>query len=84
MIGAAVMTVCGYLLFYWLLGKSGAATVSMLQWTQPLIATAESIVLLHIRPDWTAVLGAILIVFATVWAFSNRDDRGVIIEITQT
>jgi drug/metabolite transporter (DMT)-like permease len=84
LIGAAVMTVCGYLLFYWLLSKSGAATVSMLQWTQPLIATAESAVLLHIRPDWTAVLGAILIVAATVWVFSNRDERGVIIEITQS
>jgi drug/metabolite transporter (DMT)-like permease len=84
LIDAAVMTVGGYLLFYWLLGKSGAATVSMLQWTQPLIATAESVVLLHIRPDWTAALGAILIVAATVGIFLNRDERGVIIEITQT
>ena len=84
LIGAAVMTVCGYLLFYWLLGKSGASAVSMLQWTQPLIATAESAVWMHIRPDWTAFLGAILIVAATIWAFSNRDDRGVMFQITQT
>ena len=84
LIDAAAMTVGGYLLFYWLLGKSGAATVSTLQWTQPLIATVESVVLLHIRPDWTAVLGAILIVAATVGIFLNRDERGVIIEITQT
>jgi drug/metabolite transporter (DMT)-like permease len=84
LIAAAVMTICGYLLFYWLLGKSGAATVSMLQWTQPLIATAESVVLLQIRPNWTAVVGAILIVIATVWGFSNWDERGVIFEITQT
>ncbi len=83
-IAAAVMTMCGYLLFYWLLGKSGAAKVSMLQWTQPLIATAETVVLLHIRPDWTAVLGAILIVAATVMGFSNRAEQGVIFEITQT
>jgi drug/metabolite transporter (DMT)-like permease len=83
-IGSAFMTVCGYLLFYWLLGTSGAGRVSMLQWTQPLVATAESVVLLHIRPDWTAVAGAILIVVASVWAFSNWDDRGVILEITQT
>jgi drug/metabolite transporter (DMT)-like permease len=84
LIDAAVMTVGGYLLFYWLLGKSGAATVSMLQWTQPLIATAESVVLLHIRPDWTAALGAILIVAAILRIFLNWDERGVIIEVTQT
>jgi drug/metabolite transporter (DMT)-like permease len=84
LIDAAVMTVGGYLLFYWLLGKSGAATVSMLQWTQPLIATVESVVLLHIRPDWTAALGASLIVAATVGVFLNLDERGVIIEITRT
>lgn len=80
---AALMTVCGYLIFYWLLGKSGAANVSMLQWTQPLVATVESAALLHIRPDWTAILGALLIVVAIVWAFSNGEDRGVIFEITQ-
>jgi drug/metabolite transporter (DMT)-like permease len=84
LIDAASMTVGGYLLFYWLLGKSGAATASVLQWTQPLIATVESVVLLHIRPDWAAVLGAILIVAATVGIFLNWDARGVIIEITQT
>jgi drug/metabolite transporter (DMT)-like permease len=84
LISAAVMTVGGYLLFYWLLGKSGASTVSMLQWTQPLIATAESAAWMHIRPDWTAALGGVLIVAATMWAFSNRDERGVIFEITQT
>lgn len=80
---AALMTVCGYLIFYWLLGKSGAGNVSMLQWTQPLVATVESAALLHIRPDWTAILGALLIVVAIVWAFSNGEDRGVIFEITQ-
>jgi drug/metabolite transporter (DMT)-like permease len=80
---AALMTVCGYLLFYWLLGKSGAGSVSMLQWTQPFVATVESAALLHIRPDWTAVLGALLIVVAVVRAFSNWEDRGVILEITQ-
>jgi drug/metabolite transporter (DMT)-like permease len=83
-IGTALMTVCGYLLFYWLLGKSGAGRVSMLQWTQPLVATVESVVLVHITPDWSAVAGAILIVLAIVWAFSNWDDQGVILEITQT
>ena len=83
-IGSAFMTVCGYLLFYWLLGKSGAGRVSMLQWAQPLVATAESVVLVHIRPDWSTVAGAILIVLAIVWAFSNWDDQGVILEITQT
>ena len=83
-IGSAFMTVCGYLLFYWLLGKSGAGRVSMLQWTQPLVATAESVVLVHIRPDWSAVAGAILVVLAIVWAFSNWDNQGVILEITQT
>jgi drug/metabolite transporter (DMT)-like permease len=82
--GAAFMSVCGYLLFYWLLGTSGAGRVSILQWTQPLVSTAESVVLLHIRPDWTVVAGAILIVLAIVWAFSNWDNRGVILEITQT
>jgi drug/metabolite transporter (DMT)-like permease len=84
LIGAAVMTVCGYLLFYWLLGKSGAGAVSMLQWTQPLIVIVESAVWMHIRPDWTAAVGGILIVAASIWAFSNRDDQGVMFEITQT
>ncbi len=83
-IGSAFMTVCGYLLFYWLLGKSGAGRVSMLQWAQPLVATAESVVLVHIRPDWSAIAGALLIVLAIVWAFSDSDDQGVILEITQT
>jgi drug/metabolite transporter (DMT)-like permease len=83
-IGSAFMTVCGYLLFYWLLGKSGAGRVSMLQWAQPLVATAESVVLVHIRPDWSTVAGAILVMLAIVWAFSNWDDEGVILEITQT
>jgi drug/metabolite transporter (DMT)-like permease len=83
-IGSAFMTVCGYLLFYWLLGKSGAGRVSMLQWAQPLVAAAESVALVRIRPDWSAVAGAILIVLAIVWAFSNWDDQGVILEITQT
>jgi drug/metabolite transporter (DMT)-like permease len=83
-VGSVFMTVCGYLLFYWLLGKSGAGRVSMLQWAQPLVAAAESVVLVHIRPDWSAVAGAILIVLAIVWAFSNWDDQGVILEITQT
>jgi drug/metabolite transporter (DMT)-like permease len=83
-IGSAFMTVCGYLLFCWLLGKSGAGRVSMLQWTQPLVATAESVVLVHIRPDWSTVAGAILIVLAILWAFSNWDHQGVILEITQT
>jgi drug/metabolite transporter (DMT)-like permease len=83
-VDSAFMTVCGYLLFYWLLGKSGAGRVSMLQWAQPLVATAESVVLVHIRPDWSAVAGAILVVLAIVWAFSNWGDQGVILEITQT
>lgn len=83
-VGSAFMTVCGYLLFYWLLGKFGAGRVSMLQWAQPLVATAESVVLLHIRPDWSAVAGGILVVLAIAWAFSDWDDRGVILEITQT
>jgi len=83
-IGSAFMTVCGYLLFYWLLGKSGAGRVSMLQWAQPLVATAESVALVHIRPDWSAIAGALLIVLAMVWAFSDWDDQGVILEITQT
>jgi drug/metabolite transporter (DMT)-like permease len=58
--------------------------VSMLQWAQPLVATAESVVLVHIRPEWSTVAGAILVVLAIVWAFSNWDDQGVILEITQT
>jgi drug/metabolite transporter (DMT)-like permease len=43
---------------------------------QPLVATAESVVLMHIKPDWTVIVGAILIVIAILWAFSNRDDEG--------
>jgi drug/metabolite transporter (DMT)-like permease len=81
---AALITVCGYLLFYWLLRTFGAGRVSMLQWTQPLVATVESTVLIRIRPDWTVITGVILIVLAIVWAFSNRDDAGgVLFEITQ-
>jgi probable blue pigment (indigoidine) exporter len=84
-INAVLRTVCGYLLFYWLLGKLGAGRVSMLQWTQPLVATAESMLVMSTRPDWTAILGAVLIVIAIVWVFSNPgDDRGVIFEITRS
>jgi drug/metabolite transporter (DMT)-like permease len=75
-VNAGLTTVCGYLLFYWLLSKFGAGRVSMLQWMQPLIATAESVVLMHINPDWTVIVGAILIVIAILWAFSNRDEEG--------
>lgn len=81
---AALTVVCGYLVFYWLLSKFGAGNVSTLQWMQPLIATAESAALTSIRPGWDGISGAILIVIATVWAFSNRDDDGgVLFEITQ-
>lgn len=84
-INAVLATVCGYLLFYWLLGKCGAGRLSSLQWTQPLVATVESMLLMRGRPDWILITGAILIVIAIVWAFSNRDDdRGVIFEITRS
>jgi drug/metabolite transporter (DMT)-like permease len=84
-VNAVLNTVCGYLLFYWLLTKFGAGRISMLQWMQPLVATVESAMLIHIRPDWTVIAGAILIVIAVVWAFSNRnDERGVLFEITQS
>lgn len=83
-VDAGVTTVCGYLLFYWYLSKSGAGRASMLQWTQPLVATAESILLMSARPDWTVILGATLIVIATIRGFSNWDDNGgVIFEITR-
>jgi len=84
-INSAFTTVCGYLLFYWFLSKSGAGRASMLQWAQPLVATAESILLLSTRPDWTVILGATLIVIAIVRGFSNGDDNGgVIFEITRS
>jgi drug/metabolite transporter (DMT)-like permease len=83
-IGAVLSVVCGYLFFYWLLSKFGAGRVSTLQWTQPFVATVESTVLMSIRPGWALVSGAILIVIATVWSFSNRDEAGgVLFEITQ-
>jgi drug/metabolite transporter (DMT)-like permease len=81
---AALDVVVGYLLFYWLLSKFGAGRVSTLQWTQPFVATVESAVVMVIRPTWAPIAGAILIVIATVWAFSNRDEAGgVLFEITQ-
>ncbi len=84
-INAALATVCGYLFFYWLLGTFGAGRASMLQWTQPLVATAESMLWMRLRPDWTFIAGATLIVIAIAWAFSNRaEDRGVIFEITRS
>lgn len=81
----AVMTViCGYLFFYWLLGKRGAGPTSMLQWTQPLIVIGESAALMQPRLLWSDIAGAILIVTASVLAFSNREgDGGVFFEITQ-
>jgi drug/metabolite transporter (DMT)-like permease len=83
-INAALTVVCGYLLFYWLLSKRGAGRVSTLQWTQPFVATVESTALMAVRPGWTLVAGAILIVIAIMWSFSNRDDAGgVLFEITQ-
>ena len=84
-INSAFTTVCGYLLFYWFLSKSGAGRASMLQWAQPLVATAEFVLLLSTRPDWTVILGATLIVIAIVRGFSNGDDNGgVIFEITRS
>jgi drug/metabolite transporter (DMT)-like permease len=84
-INAAFPTVCGYLLFYWFLSKSGAGRASMLQWSQPLVATAESILLMSTRPDWTVILGATLILIAVARGFSNGDDNGgVIFEITRS
>jgi drug/metabolite transporter (DMT)-like permease len=83
-IDAALSVVCGYLLFYWLLGKFGAGRVSTLQWTQPFVATVESAALMAIRPGWAFISGGILIVIATVWVFSNRDQAGgVLFEITR-
>jgi drug/metabolite transporter (DMT)-like permease len=83
-IAAALMVVCGYLLFYWLLSKFGAGRVSTLQWTQPFVATAESTALMAVRPGWALISGGILIVIATMWAFSNRDEAGgVLFEITR-
>ena len=83
-VNACLMILCGYLLFYWLLDKSGAGRVSLLQWAQPFVTAVESSILMRIRPDWSAITGAILIVIAIVWVFSNRDDRGVLFEITQS
>jgi drug/metabolite transporter (DMT)-like permease len=84
-LSAILATVCGYLLFYWLLGKFGAGRVSTLQWTQPLVATLESVLLTGGHPDWTLITGAILIVLAVLWVLSNReDDGGVIFEITRS
>jgi drug/metabolite transporter (DMT)-like permease len=83
-IDAAVIVIGGYLLFYWLLSKFGAGRVSTLQWTQPFVATAESTALMAIRPGWALICGGILIVIATVWVFSNRDEAGgVLFEITR-
>lgn len=83
-IAAAVTVVCGYLLFYWLLGSLGAGRVSMLQWTQLLVATAESVLLIRIRPGWESAAGAALIVIALVRGFSKGEaEQGVILKITQ-
>jgi drug/metabolite transporter (DMT)-like permease len=83
-ISSIVPTTCGYLFFYWLVGKAGAGCVSMLQWTQSLVAAAEWALLMRLTPGWMAIAGAILIVGA-VWAtFSNRNEtEGVLFEITQ-
>lgn len=82
---AVSIVVCGYLLFYWLLRKRGAGRTSMLQWTQPLIVIGESAALTQPRLLWSDVAGAILVVIAIAWAFSNREgDGGVFFEITQT
>lgn len=84
-IQAVLTVVCGYLLFYWLLGNRGAGPTSLLQWTQPLIVIGESAVLMQPRLLWSDVAGAILIVTAITLAFSNWDGgRGVFFEITQT
>jgi drug/metabolite transporter (DMT)-like permease len=84
-IQAALNVVCGYLLFYWFLGKRGAGLTSMLQWTQPMIAVGESALLMQLRLQWSELAGAVLIVIAIALAFSNRDsNRGVFFQITQT
>jgi drug/metabolite transporter (DMT)-like permease len=75
-VNAGLTAVCGYLLFYWLLAQYGAGRVGLLQWTQTLIATGESALLMHIIPDWSEIAGALLIVIAVVRAFSNREGIG--------
>ncbi len=81
---AVVVAVCGYLLFFWLLSRLGASRLSMLQWTQTLVATTESAALMRIRPGWESIAGALLIVIAVILAFSHRDEgTGVMLQITQ-
>lgn len=81
---ALLTAVSGYLLFYWLLGRLGAARLSTLQWTQTLVATIESAALMHLRPGWESLAGAALIGIALLRAFSCRDnDQGVILQITR-
>ena len=66
-VNALLITVCGYLLFYWALGKLGAGRVSMLQWMQPLIAAAESALVMAIRASLDPCY----------WSPSDRDRGGM-------
>ena len=80
---ACVTTLAAYLLFYVLLRRCGAGRISTLQWAQTLIATAESVIFLRIRPSWEGYLGALLIVVGLVMALSRDREGGVMLEITR-
>jgi drug/metabolite transporter (DMT)-like permease len=82
-LAACVATVAGYLLFYALLRQYGAGRISTLQWSQTLVATTESAVILRVRPSWEGYLGALLIVVGLVMALSHKREGGVMLEITR-
>lgn len=88
-IGAVLMTLCGYGLFFALLQRLGAGSLSTLTWAQLLVATVESAAVYHIRPTWEAGLGAALIVTALVLALrsdasaDNQTGTGLMLQMTQ-
>jgi drug/metabolite transporter (DMT)-like permease len=84
LVGEAIVAVlAAYWLFYRLIASAGAVPVSTMQWSQPLVAAVESAVLFRVRPEWTEVVGMLLIVSSIAAIFRFRSSGGgVFLQIT--
>lgn len=63
---ASVVTILGYVLWYWALGKGGIARVGLIQFLQPVSGVILAALLLHERISLSFLLASALVLFG-VW-----------------